>query len=298
MTSITSDDGIQLHVEEAGAGTPIIFIHEFAGDHQSWEPQMRWFARTHRVITYAARGYPPSDVPADVSAYSQARAATDAVNVLDGLGIDKAHVVGLSMGGFCALHVALRYPKRALSAVVAGAGYGAHPDVREKFRSECEAIAQAFETEELDAFASRYAEGPARVQLQNKDPRGWTEFRDALSHHDRVGAANTMRGVQMERPSLYALRDQLAQIAVPILVLLGDEDSGAIDASVMMKATIPTAGLAVLPRTGHTANLEEPMLFNRLVGDFITSVDAGRCASRDPRSLVASTTGIEQTTDA
>src|ERR671937_253883 len=100
---IRTDDGVSLHVEVTGSGFPILFVHEFAGDHRSWEPQVRHFSRTHRCVSYAARGYPPSDVPADPAAYSQDRAVADALAVLDGTGIERAHVVGLSMGGFTAL---------------------------------------------------------------------------------------------------------------------------------------------------------------------------------------------------
>jgi pimeloyl-ACP methyl ester carboxylesterase len=270
----------------------VLFIHEFAGDHRSWEPQVRAFSRRYRCVTYAARGYPPSDVPGDVASYSQDLAVTDAIAVLDHLGIDRAHVVGLSMGGFTSLHLALRCPDRARSAVVAGVGYGAHPDVRGSFRREAEAIASAFDAEGAASFAPRYAEGPARVQFQNKDRRGWEEFAGQLAEHSSVGAANTMRGVQRGRPSLYDLRDDLARVQVPMLLLVGDEDEGCLDANLMLKRTMPSAGLAVLPRTGHASNLEEPELFNRLVGDFLATVDAGRWAPRDPRSISTSATGV------
>jgi pimeloyl-ACP methyl ester carboxylesterase len=294
MPHVTTDDGVQLYVEEAGKGLPVLFIHEFAGDHRSWEPQVRALSRRYRCITYNARGYPPSDVPTDPDAYSQARAADDAVAVLDGLGIDKAHVVGISMGGFCALHVGLRHPDRALSLVVAGTGYGAQPERTEPFQQECAVIAEAFETEGTVAVAERYAVGPARVQFQNKDPRGHAEFAAQLAEHDATGAALTMRGVQGRRPSLYGLSEELKALDVPTLVLVGDEDEGCLEADLMLKRTIPTAGLAILPKTGHTANLEEPELFNRLVQDFLSSVERGAWGARDPRSLSTSTTGMDE----
>src|SRR5215471_21016828 len=136
MPTITTGDGVPLHVESTGTGMPLLFIHEFAGDYRSWEPQIRFFGRGYRCVTYSARGYPPSDVPAAPDAYSQQRAVDDAVAVLDELGIDRAHVVGLSMGGFTALHLVLRHPARISSAVVAGAGYGAAPERAEAFRAE------------------------------------------------------------------------------------------------------------------------------------------------------------------
>lgn len=295
MATITADDGVRLHAEATGAtgtGAPLLFIHEFAGDHRSWEPQVRHFSGGYRCLTYAARGYPPSDVPRDPAAYSQERAVADAIAVLDGLGVDRAHVVGLSMGGFTALHLALRQPARVVSAVVAGAGYGALPDRADAFRAECEATATAFETEGAELVAARYALGPARVQFQNKNPRGWAEFAAALGEHSALGSALTMRGVQAARPSLYRMRDELAQVRTPVLLVVGDEDEGCLETALMLKRTISTSGLVVLPRTGHTANLEEPGVFNEVVDRFLAAVERGAWRPRDPRSLSTSTTGM------
>jgi len=292
MPAIVTDDGVTLHAEETGAGEPLVFIHEFAGDHRSWEPQVRHFSAGYRCVTYAARGYPPSDVPTDLEAYSQARAVTDAIAVLDGLGIDRAHLVGLSMGGFTALHLVLGYPDRVSSAVVAGAGYGAQPERADAFRAESMITAAAFAAEGAAKVAERYAVGPARVQFQNKNPRGWAEFAAALAGHSSLGSALTMRGVQAARPSLYALTDELAKVRTPVLVVTGDEDEGCLEPALMLKRTIPTAGLAVLPRTGHTANLEEPDVFNQAVDKFLTTVTRGAWRERDPRSVSTSTTGM------
>jgi pimeloyl-ACP methyl ester carboxylesterase len=289
VVRIETDDGLFLHVEQTGTGAPLLFVHEFAGDHRSWEPQVRYFSNTHRCITYAARGYPPSDVPTDPAAYSQERAVKDAIAVLDALDIEKTHVVGLSMGGFTALHLTLRHPDRIKSAVVAGAGYGAQPERQEIFRGESHATADAFKEKGAAEVAKTYAVGPARVQFQNKNPRGWAEFAEALAGHSPVGSELTMRGVQASRPSLYALQDELAKIETPVLIVVGDEDEGCIEPDVMLKRTIPTAGLAMLPQTGHTANLEEPDLFNALVDRFITAVDRGSWRRRDPRSLTGAT---------
>lgn len=293
MATIQTDDGVHLHVEDTGSGEAILFIHEFAGDHRSWEPQVRHFSRTHRCISYPARGYPPSDVPTDPDAYSQDRAVADAIAVLDGLNIRRAHVVGLSMGGFAALHLVLRHPERVISAVVAGVGYGAQPERRESFRAECESIAAAFDAEGSAEVAKRYAIGPARVQFQNKNPRGWAEFADWLGEHSAVGSALTMRGFQAARPSLYDFTEQLGAIDTPVLIMAGDEDEGCLEPDLMLKRTIPTAGLVILPQTGHTLNLEEPELFNATVDRFLSTVERGAWQARDPRSLSTSTTGMK-----
>jgi pimeloyl-ACP methyl ester carboxylesterase len=292
MPAIVTDDGVTLHVEETGEGEPLLFIHEFAGDHRSWEPQVRFFSASFRCITYAARGYPPSDVPTDPAAYSQTRAVADAVAVLDGLSIARTHVVGLSMGGFTALHLAMAHADRVSSAVVAGVGYGAEPDRADAFRAESMLTGAAFAAEGAAKVAERYALGPARVQFQNKNPRGWAEFAAALAAHSSLGSALTMRGVQAARPSLYALTDELARVRTPVLVLVGDEDEGCLEPAMMLKRTIPAAGLVVLPNTGHTANLEEPDVFNHAVDRFLAAVARGAWRPRDPRSLSASTMGL------
>jgi pimeloyl-ACP methyl ester carboxylesterase len=282
---ITTKDGVNLHVEEAGQGTPILFIHEFGGNHLSWEQQMRFFSRRYRCVTYAARGYPPSDVPESVEAYSQAIAADDAVAVLDGLGIDKAHVVGLSMGGFCTLHFGLRTPERALSLTVAGAGYGAEKQFENYFRGVSLEVAENFEKQGAKEFSKIYALGASRVQFQNKDPRGWQEFAEQLARHSDMGAANTMRGVQARRPSLYDLEDGLKRMMLPTLVVVGDEDDHCLQPGIVLKKTIPACGLSVFPKTGHTLNLEEPAAFNALLAEFLAQVEACRWLPRDPRAL-------------
>jgi pimeloyl-ACP methyl ester carboxylesterase len=293
MPFATADDGVRLHYEETGAGTPVIFVHEFAGDHRAWEAQMRHFGQRYRAITLAARGYPPSDVPSDVAQYSQARAADDIAAVLDHLGIDKAHVVGLSMGGFATLHFGFRWARRALSLCVAGCGYGAEKGQRDKFRAEVAAVAAFLDEHGIEPFAAKYAYGPTRVQFENKDPRGFDEFKQQLAEHSAIGARNTQLGVQGERPSLYDLIDQMAALTVPTLILTGDEDWPCLQPAVLMKQTIPSAALSVMPNCGHTLNLEDPDQFNRLVGDFIVQVDAGRWPKRDPRTMVSSITGMK-----
>jgi len=292
MPYASAKDGTRLFYEEAGSGNPVIFIHEFAGDHRSWEPQMRFFARYFRCIAYDARGFPPSDIPDDPPRYSQAHARDDVIAALDHLKLDRAHVVGLSMGGFAALHVGITYPQRARSLVIAGCGYGAEPDKKEKFQAECEAAAVSFESNWTEA-AKKYALGPTRVQFQNKDPRGWAEFAQQLAEHSPKGQALTMRGVQMRRPSLYELVDGMKKINLPTLIITGDEDDPCLEPALLMKRSIPSSGLVVLPRAGHTINIEDPEAFNRALFEFFMLVDQGRCTPRDPRSMASGILGFK-----
>jgi len=290
MPHLTTDDGVKLYYEDTGKGIPVVFVHEFAGDTRAWESQVRYFARYYRCITYNARGYPPSDVP-PADKYSQERARDDIRSVLDALRIDKAHVVGLSMGGFATLHFGFTYPQRARSLVIAGCGYGAEPDKRAQFAAEAEASAKRFEEITMAKAAEAYALGPTRVQHQNRDPRGWREFADQLAEHSTEGAARTMRGVQAKRPSLYELVDKMKQISAPTLIMTGDEDWPCLEPGLLMKKTIPTAGLVVMPNAGHNINLEDPAAFNAHLAELFAAADAGAWPTRDPRAVVGSILG-------
>ena len=290
--SITTRDGVRLAYEEAGSGFPMIFVHEFAGDMRSWEPQMRFFSRRYRCIAYAARGYLPSDVPEDPASYGQDHATDDIAAVLGGLGISHAHVVGLSMGAFATLHFGMRYAAMARSLVAAGVGYGAAPDRRAQFREESEATARRIQEEGMANFAATYALGPARLPFLAKDPRGYAEFVRQLSEHSTLGSALTMLGVQRLRPGLWDLREKLAAIEAPVLVLAGDEDEPALEPALFLKRTIPTSAIAMLPRTGHTMNLEEPDAFNDAVLQFVSTVEAGAWKARDARIFGGSILGM------
>jgi pimeloyl-ACP methyl ester carboxylesterase len=213
---------------------------------------------------------------------------------LDHLQVSKAHVVGLSMGGFATLHFGLRHGARASCLVVAGCGYGAPKGDRERFQAEVAATADRFEHEGTRAVTVDYVVGPTRVQHQNKDPRGWAEFNAQLAEHSNIGSALTMRGVQAKRPSVYDLEARLKKLTVPTLIVTGDEDEPCLDASLWMKRTIPSAGLWMAPRTGHNINLEEAQAFNDQLADFFAQVENGRWTLRDPRSLSKNILSLEK----
>jgi pimeloyl-ACP methyl ester carboxylesterase len=271
-------NGIELYYEDTGTGTPVVFSHEFAGSCESWEPQVRFFARRYRVITYNHRGYPPSTVPDDPGAYSEEHLVADLLGLLDHLGIERAHIVGLSMGGAVALKFGLAHPTRCLGVVVAGAGGGAD-DHEEWVRTGLE-TARRFEAE-WEIVSAEYGRGPARVQLLRKDPRGWQEFADLFRRHSPTGSANTYRGVQLKRRTIYEVEDELRIMQPPVLIIVGDEDEPCLNPALFMKRRIPNAGLTVLPKSGHAVNLEEPAAFNQAVLDFLTAVEQRRWLPRE-----------------
>jgi len=285
MPYAVASDKVRLYYEEVGSGTPILFVHEFAADHTNWEPQMRYFSRGHRCIAYAARGYTPSDVPPSPDLYTYKHFYTDALAVLDHLNIQKAHFVGLSMGSYSSLHVALNAPSRMLSMTLAGVGSGSNLEHLDAWRQQCRETADQFEKLGAVEVAKVTREALARIPFLVKDPRGHADFYAALARHDSKGSANTMRSFQGGRPSIYTLTEAIRTVLTPALIICGDEDDACVEPSLFLKKHLPAAGLTFFPKTGHVLNLEEPALFNDMVQRFIALVEAGRWGVRDPRSM-------------
>ncbi len=247
----TTKDGIRLHIEEAGKGIPILFIHEFGGNHLSWEPQIQFFARRYRCITYAARGYAPSDIPESIDAYSRAMAVQDAVAVLDGLGIEKAHIVGLSMGGFATVHFGLdaaeraRCPRRSPGRAMAARRNSR--TISATSRSKSPTISRRRAPGILEDLRARREpravpeQGSARLAGVRRPPR------DPFGHwrgHDDAGRAG---------PSPFVLRSgrpELKVMELPTLVVVGDEDDHCLQPGIFLKKTIPPAASPFSRRPG------------------------------------------------
>ena len=265
---------VELYYEETGAGAPLVWCHEYGGDCRSWEPQVRYFARRYRVVTWNYRGYPPSDVPKDADAYSVDILVDDLRGLLRHLGIARAHVGGLSMGGGVALNFGIRHPELTESLIIAAAGAGTVN--REEFLRNSERLAGLYETRGVEAKVENLVAAPARRGFAQKDPRGWAETVAHVRDHSGLGSALVMRGVQMKRKTIYELGGEMGAITAPALVVVGDQDETCLEPGLFMKRHIPHAGLAVVPMTGHASNLEEAGLFNQLVADFLAAVEAGR----------------------
>ncbi len=271
--AFAQSNGVNLFVEATGDGVPIVFVHEFAGDHRNWEQQVRFFGRRFRCITFNARGYPPSDVPQDVEQYSQTHAVDDIANVMRHEKIDRAHIVGLSMGGYATLNFGLKYPWMARSQVIAGTGHGSDPATREQFLRDSADLAHRLVTLGMEEGIVHYANSPIRRRYKEKDPRGFAEFNRQFAEHSALGSSLTTRGYQMRRPTIYSLEADLKRMQVPALIVTGDDDGPCLEPALFMKRTIPDARLWVMPHTTHAVNLEEPDAFNRVVLDFISDID-------------------------
>jgi pimeloyl-ACP methyl ester carboxylesterase len=274
--------GARLYYEEAGSGTPIVFVHEFSGDLWSWEKQIQHFSRRYRCVAFNARGYPPSEVPATLSAYSHRHAVDDIAAVMRALGIRKAHIMGCSMGSRSTLDFGLDYPRMALSLTMIGIGSGADPRNKTAFARSVEARAREYEELGLAGVLRKLRTAPNRVQLKQKNPRAFDDFCRRYMQHSAQGCANITRRVQGRRPSLFAMERALRALRVPAHVVVGDEDPVAVESGLFMKRVSPAVRLSVVAATGHLVNLEEPDLLHRITEDFYALVDARHWRARAP----------------
>ncbi len=284
MPKIKTADGVNLYYEEAGVGTPVVFVHEFAGDYRTWEPQLRYFSRSHRCVTYSQRGYPPSDVPSDPNSYGQDIARSDVIALMDALGIERAHVVGHSMGAYTSLHVGMHDPQRCISVTAAGCGWGSLPDpaARAAMRVQAAETAKMFTEKSMAEAAAIYSDTPTRQAQNYKDPRGYAEFARMLAQHSSQGHALTMTMLQAKRPTLWDMEADLRKFSVPLLIICGDEDETCLDGSVFLKRIAPTAALYVVPRSGHTITSEEPAAVNAALAELFAAAEGGRWLAHKP----------------
>jgi pimeloyl-ACP methyl ester carboxylesterase len=267
--------GARLYFEESGDGYPVIFVHEFGSDIRQWDSQVRYFSRAYRCVTYNARGYPPSDVPEDAALYGWEFSVDDIAAVMRDLSIERAHLIGLSMGAYAILQFGLRHPEKVSAIVAAAVGSGSHPSQRDAWLKETSVLSRIFIEHGMHSMAERMGRGPARIQLKYKDRKTWQEFVERLRQHSARGMSNTMARCQALRPSLHDLHDALSEMAVPVLLAVGDEDAPCLETNLMLKSSLANAGLWICPNTGHAINLEEPAAFNAQVESFLGAVERG-----------------------
>jgi pimeloyl-ACP methyl ester carboxylesterase len=277
MTLVPARDGTKIYGESSGPdnAVPIVFVHELAGSCRSFDLQVAAWKASWRCIAFNARGYPPSDVPASVELYSQGHAAADIGAVLDGFGLKDAHIIGVSMGSASTLQYAIRHPDRVRSITLTSIGSGSDMGPGE-FAANMEVLAELTLTQGMRALAEHYGATPTRYRLKDKNPPEYQNFIAQLAAGSPLGITNTMRGVQEKRLPLYAHQESIARVAVPALVVLGEEDEPCVKPSHFLKETLPGARLEIVAKTGHAVNLEEPALYNRLVLGFIESVETRR----------------------
>ena len=274
-----SVNGVDLYYEDTGRGFPLVWSHEFGGDHRSWEPQARFFSRRYRVITYNHRGYPPSSVPKGADAYSQDILVEDLHQLLKTLGLSQVHLGGCSMGANVSRDFALAHPEMTRSLIVVGGGAGSVD--RPQFLAGQAAIADGLEREGQASRLRGFDALATRASFKRKDPRGFAEFMRQAGEHDAQACAHLARNVMSKRKTVPELEARLRALDVPTLVIVGDQDTPCVEPSTQMARFMPHAGLLVFPDCGHTVNIEEPALFNQHVAEFLAAVESGRWGGRE-----------------
>ena len=269
-------NGVDLCWEESGQGAPLVWLHEFGGDLRSWEPQVRYFSRRYRVITYNHRGYAPSTIPVAARDYSQDVLVEDLRRLLEQLALGPVHLGGCSMGANVARDFAIAHSGMTRSLILVGAGAGSVN--RPQFLAAQQAIAADLEREGMASLVRCFASLPARASFKDKDPRGFAEFLRYVGEHDAQACAHLAREVLCKRRTVGELEPQLRSLRTPTLIMAGDRDEPCVEPSLLMRRLIPHAGLLLLPGCGHTPNIEEPALFNLHVAEFLAAVEAGRWA--------------------
>ena len=278
MGSLAKINGCDIFYEITGEGTPIIWCHEAAGDYRSWDPQVKFFSRFYRNITWNFRGFPPSAVPADAAAYSEEQMVADMRELMQQLSVERAHVVGLASGAAIALQFVLTHPEMCLSMSLAACGVGSmNPELR---KEQIDRSVEMLKSGTMDTLVEFQSRRPARQQFLRKDPKGWQVFHDQFMEQSALGWSMTARHVAGTRPTVFSLKDKLNRCDVPTLLMVGDEDEACLEPSIFLKRELPSAGLLTFPQSGHTLNLEEPADFNHALLKFYQAVAAGTWATR------------------
>jgi len=257
-------NNIELYYEVHGQGYPVVFLHGFTGATYSWEHQAPVLSREYQLIIYDARGHGQSESPPSPDDYSADIVTEDLFQLLGILGIEKAVVGGISMGGYESLQFYLRHPEvvTALILMDTGPGYR-NPARREEWNRQREERAKSIEA---------YVAG-APGDLPNGIGDIIAEERISW-HRDFMGLAHMARKVVAQHDS--SVIENLTEIKVPTLILVGENDTPFLQATEYMSKVIPGARRVVIPEAGHTVNRDNPEAFNRVVLDFLGTLNLPR----------------------
>jgi pimeloyl-ACP methyl ester carboxylesterase len=261
--------GVRLNYQDLGDGPPVLFVHELASDLRQWRGQVPALSARFRCIAYDARGYPPSDVPSEPEAYVWERFRDDIGAVLDQCGVERAALVGWSMGAYAALQFARLWPERITRLVLVGVGSGSPAAERGPFLAQMQALAEAWGSNPEFA-AAQIAQTPGRQPLKRRNPDAFAAWLADLRGHSPEGMALTCANYQGLRPSLEDFEAELARLRMPVLLMVGEEDLPCLQAARRLASVIATARLERLPGAGHAPMLEDPDGFNRALEAFLT----------------------------
>lgn len=248
-------DGVRLHYDVGGEGPALLLSHGFGATGRMWDGQRRALTDRWRVVTWDMRGHGETESPDDPARYSTDHTVADMRALLAHLGIRRGVIGGLSLGGFVSLAFHAAHPEMVRALVICDSGPGyRNPEARAAWND------RAFRrASELEAKGLEVLEGSSR------------EMRDGVRHHRSAKwLAHAARGMLAQQDG--RVIESLPAIRVPTLIIVGDKDEPFLAPCRYMAGKIPGARLEVIEGAGHSANLDQPEAFNRVLGDFLAAL--------------------------
>ena len=247
-------DGVTIYYEDHGSGDPVLLTHGYSATSQMWKGQVEALSGRYRIITWDMRGHGQTDSPADPALYSETSTVADMAAILDHLGIEKAVIGGLSLGGYMSMAFNVAHPDRvrALMFIDTGPGYK-KDEPRAAWNETAYRRAENLEEKGLAALG-----GSAEVRI--------------AQHRSADGLAKAARGMLTQVDS--RIIESLPNITVPTLVLAGANDTPFLGATDYMAAKVPGATKVIIPDAGHASNIDQPAAFNAAVEEFLASLPA------------------------
>jgi 2-succinyl-6-hydroxy-2,4-cyclohexadiene-1-carboxylate synthase len=263
-------DGINYGVRVAGDGPALLLLHGFTGSSSTWQPHVAPLAGTRRVIAIDALGHGDSAAPANPKRYGVDHAVRDVLAVLDKLEAGDVTLLGYSMGGRLALHVALAAPERVRALVLESASPGIiHATEREARARDDEALAEAIEREGVAAFVARWEALPLFASQASLPAEARDGLRAQRRANSAMGLANSLRG--MGAGTIVPLWERLGEIRMPVLLIAGALDTKYVTIARDMARRLPDALLDVVAHAGHAVHLEQPDIFDHTINRFLGS---------------------------
>ncbi|OAN47554.1 2-succinyl-6-hydroxy-2,4-cyclohexadiene-1-carboxylate synthase [Chloroflexus islandicus] len=259
---------LTLHVALAGAGPPLLLLHGFTGNGQTWQPLVPSLAAHHTLVMVDLIGHGQSDAPADPARYAIEQCVADVLALIDQLSFTRVDLCGYSMGGRIGLLLAAGAPERVGRQVLIGASPGlADPAERAARLASDEALAERIEREGLEWFVEYWAAQPLFASQRRLPAEVRAAQRAQRLAGSACGYANALRGMSVGRqPSLWAA---LPAIATPTLLITGALDEKFCVIGAQMAALMPHARHVIVPDAGHAAQIEQPAMVGRLISDFL-----------------------------
>lgn len=261
-------NGLRYYYEISGRGEPLLLLHGFTGSSESWSFHVDFFSREFQVITMDLPGHGRTESPPEPGRYAMEVCSRDVIALLQEIVSGPVNLLGYSMGGRLALHVALTYPAMIQRLILESASPGLQTAAERRERRESDRrLATFIEQEGIEAFVNRWQQLPLFASQAALSPSVRDRLRRQRLSNQPAGLANSLRGMGTgAQPSLWS---RLLQLRPPLLLLVGQRDRKFLAIGRLIQALAPDARLIVAPDAGHNVHLERPDLFDEIILDYL-----------------------------